>query len=49
MFYALDPEESRWDEIGTQVPLREEISFFEEVNKKKDGGKKKGQTSQTIG
>ena len=49
MLDALYPEESRRNEIGTQIPFREEMPFSEEVNKKEEGGKKKGQTSQTIG
>jgi len=48
MFDALYPEESRRDEIKTQVPFGKEISPVKEVIKKEKGGKKKGQTSQTI-
>jgi hypothetical protein len=49
MLYALYPEESRGYEIGTQIPLEENISPGKEVIKKDDGGKEKGQTSQDIG
>jgi hypothetical protein len=49
ILYALYPEKSRGYEIGTQIPLEENISSAEEVIKKEDGGKEKGQTSQDIG
>ena len=42
---ALYPEESRGDEIGTQIPLGENVSSAEEIIKKEEGDEKKGQTN----
>jgi len=39
---AFNPEESRRDEIGTEVPFREEVSSRKQVIEKEEGAKKKG-------
>jgi len=39
---AFDPEESRRDEIGTEVSFREEVSPTKQVIEKEEGAKKKG-------
>jgi hypothetical protein len=39
---TLDPEESRGDEIGTEVSFREEVSPIKQVIEKEEGAKKKG-------
>jgi len=48
MLDAFDPEESRRAEIKTPIPLGKNISPVKYVVKKEEGGKKKGQTSETI-
>jgi hypothetical protein len=39
---AFYPEESRGDEIGTEVSFREEVSPIKQVIEKEEGAKKKG-------
>jgi len=39
---AFGPEESRRDEIGTEVSFREEVSSIKQVIEKEEGAKKKG-------
>ena len=39
---AFDPEESRGDEIGTEVSFGEEVSPIKQVIEKEEGAKKKG-------
>lgn len=45
LLQTLHPEESWRDEIGSKVPLGEEVSAFEEIIKEEEGGNKKGQNS----
>jgi len=49
VFYALHPKESGRDKIRGKVSFGEKIPALKEVIKKKDGGKKKGQTRQKVG
>jgi len=49
IFYAFHPEESGGDKIGGKVPFGKEPSAGEDIIKKEDRGKEKGQTSQKIG
>lgn len=49
MFNALYPEESRWDKIRGEISLGKKKSPFENIVKKEDGRKEKGQDSQNIG
>ena len=45
MLNAFDPEESRGDEIRTQIPFCEQKPFLKEIIKEEQRQKEKGQTS----
>jgi hypothetical protein len=48
-FDILDPEISRGDEIRTEIPFCKKKSARKDIVKKKEGDKKKDQTTQDIG